>query len=339
MGTDNVVVHRYVIGELSRAGIDQHQLIRELALPDWALASNNAYVSSQFLTRLWEVAEHELGDADIAIKVAQRFRLSRLGLYDYLFTCSPTLAEGLAAATRYITSVSTNHHCSVVTDEAGDLSFSLDMIHGAGRGRDHTQLMGLAGALTRCRLVLDAPLEPLRVALRRPAPRKMDAYADVFGSAAIEFDAPFDAITFRAADARRRLITSDPALARVLRPLADALPPPPPLPTTWVDQVAAALSQSLDAGEVSLQIVAQRMMTSPRTLQRRLGEAGTTWRHELDRARAARLAEQGELTRDRQAQILAYADPGSIWRATRRWSSARSGCSLGQQSSPGFGSR
>ncbi|MGW4356559.1 AraC family transcriptional regulator, partial [Nocardia sp. NPDC004582] len=60
----------------------------------------------------------------------------------------------------------------------------------------------------------------------------------------------------------------------------------------------------------------------PRTLQRRLAEAGTTWRRELDRARSARLGAAqatGPLSRGKQAQLLGYADESSMRRAALRW--------------------
>ncbi|WP_280236019.1 AraC family transcriptional regulator [Nocardia cyriacigeorgica] len=322
MPTDKVSIHRFIIGELSAAGIDSNQLIRDIGLPSWALTNDDGHVPSKILGRLWEIAEYELGEPDIAITLAQRFRLTTLGLYDYLFSSSPTLGAALATSERYITAATTNLHCEVVTGENGDVTLCLDLIEGDGRGRDHNQLWALTGALTRGRQVLDIPLDPTLVTFRQAAPRRIDAYTDVFGGAAIEFDAPMDSITFRAADAHHPLTTSDPALATVLRPLAESLPPPPQPATTWIDQVASALADALDTGELSLELVARRLMTSPRTLQRRLRDAGTTWRIELDRARATRLAEHAthRLTRDRQAQLLGYADPTSIRRAARRWS-------------------
>ncbi|WP_405485805.1 AraC family transcriptional regulator ligand-binding domain-containing protein [Nocardia sp. NBC_00511] len=182
--------------------------------------------------------------------------------------------------------------------------------------------MGLIAVLTRARRVVAAPLSPVRVSLRRSAPRRLDTYREVFGDAPIEFGADLDAMTFLPSDLDRPLITADPVLAAVLRPLADALPPPPPLEAAWPERVAVAIAEALDDGEVSLDRVARRFATSPRTLQRRLAEAGTTWRRELDRARSARLmaaATGGPVSRSRQAQLLGYADAASMRRAAFRW--------------------
>ncbi|MEU2038153.1 AraC family transcriptional regulator ligand-binding domain-containing protein [Nocardia niwae] len=327
MGTDQVLLHRFVISQLTAAGLDRDLLLRESGLPEWTMAGDDLHLPSQTFSRLWEIGEHELGDPDIALNVASRYELTCLGLYDYLFSSAPTLGAGLATCGPYVTAVTTNHRFDLVAENDDEVTLYLDMIEGEGRGRELTQLWGLSAVLSRARRVVREPLAPLRVSLRQQAPAKTATFIEMFGTAAIEFDAPVDAMTFRAADMDRPLTTSDPVLAGILQPLAAALPPPPPLVTAWPERVAAALADCLDEGDASLERVARRLATSPRTLQRRLREAGTTWRAELDRARGARWAAAtatGPLSPARQAEILGYSDPGSMRRAARRWSPATS---------------
>ncbi|WP_067832854.1 AraC family transcriptional regulator [Nocardia lijiangensis] len=322
MGTDQVLLHRFVISQLTAAGADREKLIRETGLPEWTMAGDDMHLPSHTFSRLWELGAHALGDPAVALQVARRYELSSLGLYDYLFSTAPTLGAGLATCGPYVAAVSTNHRFDLVADEQ-ETTLYLDIIDGEGVGRDLTQLWGLGAVLSRARRVVSEPLAPIRVALRQQAPADRRAYVEVFGTAAIEFDAPVDSMTFRSSDMDLPLTTADPVLAKILRPLADALPPPPPLASAWPQRVAEALSEALDAGNASLDRVARRLATSPRTLQRRLMEAGTTWRKELDRARDARLRQAtaaGSLSRARQAQLLGYSDAGSMRRAARRWS-------------------
>ncbi|MBF6163270.1 AraC family transcriptional regulator [Streptomyces gardneri] len=325
MGTDQVLLHRFVISQLTAVGVDRDRLLRESGLPEWTMAGEDLHLPSQTFSRLWEIAEHELGDPDVALNVASRYELTCLGLYDYLFSSAPTLGAGLATCGPYVTAVTTNHRFDLVAENDEEVTLYLDMIDGAGRGRDLTQLWGLSAVLSRARRVVREPLAPLRVSLRQHAPARIETFVAVFGTTAIEFDAPVDAMTFRASDMDLPLTTSDPVLAGILQPLAAALPPPPPLATAWPERVATALADCLDEGDASLERVARRLATSPRTLQRRLREAGTTWRAELDRARGARLVAAtaaGPLSASRQAEILGYSDPASMRRAARRWSLA-----------------
>ncbi|KAA8880018.1 AraC family transcriptional regulator [Nocardia colli] len=328
MGTDQVLLHRFVISQLSAAGLDRDRLIRETGLPEWTMAGDDVHLPSHTFSRLWELGEHGLGDPDVALNVARRYQLPTLGLYDYLFSTAPTLGAGLATCGPYVTAVTTNHRFDLVAERDGEVTLYLDMIRGEGRGRDLTQLWGLAAVLSRARRVVREPVIPLRISLRQSAPVKVETFVEVFGTAAIEFDAPADAMVFRAGDMDLPLTTSDPVLAAILQPLAEALPPPPSLATAWPERVAAALAEAMKTGDVSLDQVARRLATSPRTLQRRLMEAGTTWRRELDRARTARLTEAssgGPLSRSRQAELLGYSDAGSMRRAARRWTVAPRG--------------
>lgn len=321
MGTDQTLLHRFVITQLAAAGLDRERLIRECGVPGWALSGDGIHVSSDTFGRLWEIGARWLDDPDVALRVASRYELKATRLYDYLFTSAPTVGAGLATCGPYVAAVTTNHRFDLVDGR----TLTLDMVDGRGQARDLTQLWGLTAVLTRARRVVDAPLNPIRVSLRQRAPRRIEAYRDVFPGATIEFGADRDAMTFRAADMALPLTTADPALAEVLRPLAEALPPPPPLSTAWPERVAVTIAEAFDEGEVSLEQVARRLATSPRTLQRRLAEAGTTWRRELDRARHARLAvaaSTGPMGRNGQARLLGYSDATALRRARFRWAVA-----------------
>ncbi|MDR7169090.1 AraC-like DNA-binding protein [Nocardia kruczakiae] len=320
MGTDQTLLHRFVISQMTDAGIDRDRLLRECELPEWTLAGEGVHVPARVFSRLWEIGENWLDDPDVALHVASRYQLAATRLYDYLFASAPTVGAGLATCGPYVTAVTTNHRFDLVVENEAETTLYLDMIEGDGRGRELVQLWGLVAVLTRARRVVAAPLDPVRVALRQPAPRRLEAFAEVFGSAEVEFGAPVDSMTFRSADMDLPLTTADPVLADVLQPLAAALPPPPPLASAWPERVSRALADAFAEGEVSLEQVARRLAISPRTLQRRLSEAGTTWRRELDRARLARAQAAGPLSRERQAALLGYADAGSMRRAARRWS-------------------
>ncbi|MFD4458689.1 AraC family transcriptional regulator ligand-binding domain-containing protein [Nocardia sp. NPDC058480] len=321
MATDQSLLHRFVISQFDAAGLDRAQLIRDTGVPDWSMTGHDVHLPSATFSRLWEIGEHRLGP-DVALQVARRYKLSSLGLYDYLFASAPTLGAGLATCGPYITAVTTNHRFDLVSEAEGESTLYLEMLDGEGRGRDHTQLWGLSAVLSRARRVVDDPLNPVRISLRQAAPARVDGFRAVFGSATLEFDAPADSMTFRATDLDLPLTTADPVLAAVLQPLAAALAPPPTLASAWPERVADALDEAIEAGVVSLDTVARILNVSPRTLQRRLTESGTTWRAELDRARSARLSQAVSLSGTRQAELLGYSDAGSLRRAARRWAGA-----------------
>src|SRR5262245_20347220 len=92
---------------------------------------------------------------------------------------------------------------------------------------------------------------------------------------------------------------------------------------TLRDQVRRLLWSELSAGVPDLEGVGRVLGMSPRTLQRRLREEGTTFsgvltqlRHDLARP----LLGDGQLAVAEVAFLLGYEDPSAFHRAFRRWS-------------------
>lgn len=90
-----------------------------------------------------------------------------------------------------------------------------------------------------------------------------------------------------------------------------------------VGDVRIAIARTISAGaRPSVETVAHRLDTSPRTLQRRLGKARTTFQDQLDdirRVAARRLLEVTALAPIDIAFLLGFAEPNSFVRAFRSW--------------------
>jgi AraC-like DNA-binding protein len=75
-------------------------------------------------------------------------------------------------------------------------------------------------------------------------------------------------------------------------------------------------------GDARVEVVAERLGLSPRTLQRRLQGNGTSYRRVLDRTRlqvAARLLEKKRMTQGKIAEALGYSSGTAFNRAFKRW--------------------
>jgi AraC-like DNA-binding protein len=100
----------------------------------------------------------------------------------------------------------------------------------------------------------------------------------------------------------------------------------------WTRSVRDILSGELDHPALSLREAARTLAVSPRTLQRRLADEGTSWWAEVDTARqqrAAQLLANGATTELAAARV-GYSGSRALRRALHRWgnddfrSSARS---------------
>jgi AraC-like DNA-binding protein len=107
-----------------------------------------------------------------------------------------------------------------------------------------------------------------------------------------------------------------------LAPIADEMLRAVAEAERFSSRVRAALARSLEQGRSSVDDVARALAVSPRTLQRRLEEEGTTFGAVCD---ATRRAAAFEHLRDRRLGIketafrLGFSEPSTFYRAFRRW--------------------
>lgn len=324
---EHVAFSNFILGSSGLNGTTRRHLARAAELPEWVLETGDTMVSSNYQLNLWELVEHALDDPHVALRVGKTNTLGNFGLHDYLFSTAPTLAEGLARSEQHANMITTNIGFAVSGDSEEEANADVRLLHGHGRGRELATQFALAAVVTRARNATGRDVHPVRIRFRQSAPRRHQPFVEMFGTRHVEFGAPTDQITFRAADLELPLRTADPALAQILARCAAALPPAPRLELTWAGQVQQALLVLLGDGRVTIERVARYLATSSRSLQRRLADEGTTWTRELDRARSA-VVERGarsrpDVTQAALARKVGYSDAGALRRARQRWSGRR----------------
>lgn len=307
-----------------RTGHEAGRLAREAGIPAWAMDSDDITVANDCFLRTLVLAEHHHDLPDVGLRVGADFAVGQLGVYDYLFTTARTLGEGYAASGRHVDLITGVGQYAVMAAKERVVRVTFSLAEDEDRGRELAIQTGMSDLLSRSRWATGRPISPVEVSLRQRAPRRSTTFADFLGTTRIAYGADTDSVTLRAADLALPLRTADPVLAAILERHAALLPHIQPRPTNWPDRVQQALAAETlaEEGTVSLTAVARRLATSPRTLQRRLAEAGTTWRHELDRARQtqfARLHRHPAAPLDREAGLLGYSDARALRRARRRW--------------------
>ncbi|WP_280499037.1 AraC family transcriptional regulator [Nocardia cyriacigeorgica] len=323
-GTASTQLIRLVRDTALRAGIAPERLAAIHGTSDDALRGELDRVPMRSLIQLWELLASAGPGAGLA--VVEDAPLGRLSTWDYLITTGATLADSLTAAQPY-------HQLVTAATEGFDLHHCGELTVGYRTGAGDPAVASVVNEyvlgyyLRRAREGLGRNVVPARITFSHPAPREHRMLTEAFGTSRIEFDAPADTITFAEADALAPLVRADPALAELLSSHADlvlaaARPVAGPL-----DEFRTALAAAIDAGAPTLAEVAARLTMSPRSLQRRLADHGTTWRHELDRVRyrrAEELLSAGSTTAIVAAR-LGFTDDRALRKAFRRWSGAAPG--------------
>jgi AraC-like DNA-binding protein len=318
--TESVVVPRLIATAATLGPGEAERLVRSAGLPTVLRGPETARTPSARTYRLWGAVVARTGRQDAGLLAAAGYRPGLLDLFDYLVSTAPTLGEGLARATANIHLVSTN---SLITAEksADEVTICYGVRHGDEELRGVVAEFALGVITSQLRYATGDALSPLRVGFAQRAPRHHSGYADIFGPAPIEFGAAADTITLHRSDLERPLATADPALAAIIQRTIAAIPPPHPVERAAIPGLRELIAARLPDGRPSLAEVARRLGVSPRTLQRRLGESGTTWRAELDAERRVQSAAISLDATDsaQRAARLGFSESRSLRRAMNRW--------------------
>jgi AraC-like DNA-binding protein len=131
-----------------------------------------------------------------------------------------------------------------------------------------------------------------------------------------------NAIVFRASDATAPFVTRNVELLDLLAPQFDAQLRQYKAEDSFMELVRRAIQDRLTGHRPSIDAIARTLHVSPRTLQRRLKESGSSFQRVLDEARhqmARYYLSNSALELNEAAYLLGFEDPNSFGRAFRTW--------------------
>jgi AraC-like DNA-binding protein len=302
-------------------GGDADGLIRRLDLPPTAERDPEVILPISALRDFFEAVEDAIGDPFVGVHVAQRFPRGTWGLLEFTTRLAPTLREALERITRYMPLA--NEVVSFTFEERPGEGSLEQRIAGAPLclGR-HGNEFWMTALLAEARKMTGHACVPRRVWLAHPAPRDTRALVAVFGTSRLDFGAQANGFTLSAEDLSAPNTSSDPALLALLEHHANqAISQRQPL-QGLPGLVRQRLRESLGQRLPSIQEMARRLRLSPRTLQRRLSDEGTSFQQQLDAVReelARVYVQESKLPLGEVAYLLGYSELSTFLRAFRRW--------------------
>jgi len=180
----------------------------------------------------------------------------------------------------------------------------------------------LVALLTRAREATGTPLRPRAAWVAHPREGSLEVLREALGTEELAVGAGETGLSFDVSAGDLPLRSADPVLLAVLDRLSAPMLELVAARRGVASQVLRELERRLERGAPPLSSIARALGTSSRSLQRALGEAGTSYRELVDHARRCRaraLLAQGLLPSD-VALRLGYADLTSFTRAFARWS-------------------
>lgn len=301
-------------------GLDVAVLCAEAGTRPDVADDPDARLPLPLLHALWEAVAARRPEPDLALQGARHYRPGDYGLVGFVAASSATLGDGLDAVVRYARLWTDSPVIQWTAPGALDVETRPSMPDRVGLRL--TIEAALAELVHGARVLTGLPgLAPAEVRIAHPAPADTTAH-DAFFGVAVEFGAARTALAFAPAQLAIALPGHDSQLAAFLRTLArDGLARRAP-PDDLLGQVRAQIAERLAHALPDAATVASALAMSERTLRRRLDEAGTSFRAELDTVRAELAA---SYVRDRRlplsevAFLLGFAEQSAFNRAFRRW--------------------
>lgn len=303
-------------------GLDRAELMRQAGIRPREVQDPDSRIRTASMRRLWRAVDQQLDDPNLGLHIGMTIKATQLGLVGYAMAYSETLRDAVNRLIRYfrILSEAVQHELRE-DDNTATLVTSADPSLIALR---HPIDVGLTMMMCIAREVTQTQLSPIKVEMPYAAPAEPTPmeYRAFFGCT-VQFGRPYEAMTFTREQMSLPNQLADPTLTSYLDELACVK-----LDTLGkdgrglVNELREALWTMLPGGRPDLWRAAQDLGISARTLQRRLGEEGTSFSRVLDELRrdlADELLTDQKLSVSEVAFLLGYSEPSAFQRAFRRW--------------------
>lgn len=309
-----------LVRALEERGYDAQAMAADAGISIDELRAPGSRVALDASTRLWKSAIVATGDPCLGVDVSRYVRSTSFHALSQAVLASPTLREALERIARYSRIVS---DLAVVTTEADGDTFSLIITWGSSGLRPAFEPVDaiLCAIVRAARFALETSLTPVEVRLERPEPEGSERFRAFF-RCPVSFGEPDTRLVFDAATVELRLVAGDADLAYASDSVVAAYLAQLETPTTMAQRVRDVLIELLPSGEPHATAVARALTISPRSLQRRLDEEGTTFREVLQAVRhdlAIAYLRSGHQGINEISHRLGFSDPAAFSRAFKRW--------------------
>lgn len=300
--------------------IDSRAFVRQLGISLPTVPNPAARLPSTLVDEAFSKAARLITDPAFALRAGECWHPSNLGTLGYAWLSSKSLRTALKRMERYSRILGQKSSLQCVDTDDG-----LRLVYDHGRGispvGDVLADFSLSLTAAMCRTNYGPGLTFSSVHFRRSKPIDPAPYEKLFGCR-VRFSMPDDSLALNNEYADKPLPTMNLELARMFDAiLADQLAELDS--TDLANRCKEYLLHELTSGEPSEQKMAAAMCMSRRTLQRKLGECGLTYKELLDRTRhelALRYLDNPNNSVTDITFLLGFSEQSAFSRAFKRWS-------------------
>ena len=302
------------------AGGRPEKLLADLGLDATRVSQQESYLACSDFAALLEAAAIETGDEAFGLHFGALSNPKEVGALSYALLNAPTIAASFDAAARYL------HVHNQAVQPSVETAHSLVYLRYAhvNIGMDKPRQLNeysMAVALNLLRMMAGSLWSPREVQFAHSAPHDASEEVRFFGSPVL-YDCPTNAMVVEREFYQSKIPAADPRLFEIMRHYLDDILSKMPREDGFLCSVRKAIAETMRESSPSLSAVAQKLATSPRTLQRQLKQYGVEFKSLLNDTRRQFALEYLKYSNDTLTQIaflLGYSEVSAFNRAFRKW--------------------
>jgi AraC-like DNA-binding protein len=309
---------------LARQGVDAAQLLERVQLSPQILAQRDQRIAASVYLELLGHGVRLSGDEQLGLHLGEAVRPGYYGVLGYLIMSCATLADALHRQARYAELVGNLGQVGLA-DEPPRPGLEPQVAHSwqplLAQQKRQLSEETLAGWVTFGHWISGLDIPPTEVRFQHAAPADTAEYQRIFRCPVL-FDQADNALVFPKRLLATPLGQADAQVRLMLDAYADRMLGEIQQGHSVLDRARLELSRQLPEMGADLQQIAARLALSPRTLQRRLREAGLSFNQLVDETRqqlVLNYLRDPALELAEIAFLVGFSEPGSLARAFRRW--------------------
>ena len=329
-GSVSVAYLQGLVEHLERQGVAAQTLLARARLTPALLQQRERRVAASAYLQLLGEGCRLSGDDCLGLHLGEAVRPGYYGVLGHLVMSCATLGDALHRQARYASLVGSLGRVGL-DDEPSRAGCEALVAHSWApflvQQQRQVSEETLAGWVSFGRWITGLDIPPTEVRFRHAAPADTSEHQRIFRCPVL-FGQADNALVFPKRLLSLPLSQADAQVRAMFEGYAERLLAELDQGRSVLDRARLILAQQLPEQGADLQAIASALALSPRTLQRRLGEAGLSFSQLVDETRqqlVLHALHEPSLDLGEIAFRVGFSEPGSLLRAFRRWTGTTPG--------------
>jgi AraC-like DNA-binding protein len=314
---------RDIIYSASAHGADFKKICADLNLEPTDLNNSDTSIPYELGAKVWSVVIKHTKDPLLALHLGEEVSPTILGMVGYLMQSSKNLHESFHIVIKYWDLISTMSKLSMHEHE-GLVLINIETAsvwrHQYPVDARQSSEFALSGAIKLFKMLSGKKITPVRVEFAYSS-RSVAEYERIFQTA-IHFGGKSNTLTFRKSDLLIPIISYDKSLIEFFARTLDQKIQSLNGRESFSAKVKQLLINDFKGQSASIEIAASKLNLTPRSLQRKLKDDGTSYRdivNDLKKELAQTIMKRSDFRVGEVAEILGYSDSSAFRKAYKKW--------------------